>query len=198
LAAIGFVVPALGAGRAEAATLRSDSAVVAASAERTLDSLQVWQDTAEPAAYVRYVRGRDRVAADVASELELSPDQMRAAFADADIDNQQALLTALTQLGVPYRTNASEEGVGFDCSGLTTYAWASAGIDLPRQSGSQIKDAESVDADEAQAGDLVYYPGHIMMYLGVGDAIIHSRNSGSTVEITFVTSGHSVRFGEPG
>ncbi len=55
-----------------------------------------------------------------------------------------------------------------------------------------------VDADEAQAGDLVYYPGHVMMYLGVGDAIVHSRNSGSTVEITFVTGGRSVRFGDPG
>ncbi len=198
LAAVGLAVPVFGAGRAEAATLRSNSEVVAASAERTLVDLQTWQETAEPAAYVRYVRGRDRVAADVATELELSPDEMRLAFADAGIDNQAAVIAALTQLGVPYQTNTSKEGVGFDCSGLTTYAWAFAGIDLPRQSGSQINGADTVDADEAQAGDLVYYPGHVMMYLGVGDAIVQSRNTGSTVEITFVTGGRSVRFGDPG
>ena len=47
----------------------------------------------------------------------------------------------MTQVGVPYRTNTSQEGVGFDCSGLTTYAWARAGVELFRQSGTQINEA---------------------------------------------------------
>ena len=38
------------------------------------------------------------------------------------------------QLGVPYHYATSEPGVGFDCSGLTHYAWGQAGVYLPRNS----------------------------------------------------------------
>jgi len=49
---------------------------------------------------------------------------------DAGMDRRKtsrikvALLSALTQVGVPYRRNMSKVGIGFDCSGLTAYAWA--------------------------------------------------------------------------
>jgi hypothetical protein len=113
--------------------------------------------------------------------------------------HQRAVLTALTQVGVPYRSMASEEGVGFDCSGLTSYAWNGAGVELYRRSSDQISDAERLSRDEAKAGDLVYYPGHVMMYLGVEDAIIHSVQTGRTVEIDTISDSRrgSVRFGDP-
>ena len=38
--------------------------------------------------------------------------------------------SALTQVGVPYHRNTSKVGVGFDCSGLTTYAWGQSGVEL--------------------------------------------------------------------
>jgi len=68
-----------------------------------------------------------------------------------------------------------------------------------RQSGSQIKAAAPVDRSTAKAGDLVYYPGHVMIYLGVGDAIIHSVQTGRTVEIDTISGrkSGSVRFGDP-
>ena len=45
----------------------------------------------------------------------------------------------------------------------------------------------------------MYYPGHVMMFLGVGDAMVHSRQRGSEVEITFLTGRHSntVVFADP-
>ena len=95
---------------------------------------------------------------------------MARAWASADVEHQKALLAALTQLGVPTGRTRRKPGVGFDCSGLTTYAWAEAGVSLPRQSGAQITAAAERDEDTAEAGDLVYYPGHVMMYLGVDDA----------------------------
>ncbi len=118
------------------------------------------------------------------------------AWSTAPLGHQRAVLGALTQVGVPYRTNTSEAGVGFDCSGITTYAWQGAGVELYRQSGSQISDAKSISKDEAQAGDLVHYPGHIMLYLGVDDAILHSVQTGRTVEIDTIRRG-SVSFGDP-
>lgn len=131
-----------------------------------------------------------------AKELGYDEMAMVDAWSSAPLDHQRAVLSALTQVGVPYRTNTSEEGVGFDCSGITTYAWQGSGLQLTRQSGSQIAQARSVSREQAQAGDLVHYPGHVMMYLGVDDAIVHSVQTGRTVEVDTIRRG-SVRFGDP-
>lgn len=174
-------------GVVEATRARSSSTEVAALASEALDALGVWMYTGEPLQYVDFLAARDRAAGAAAAELGLDPIEVATAWTRTHPTKQVALLGALTQLGVPYRSRMSKEGVGFDCSGLTTYAWARAGVDLTRSSGDQIRQATVVDRAEASAGDLVYYPGHVMMYLGVGDAIVHSPNSGNLVEITFVT-----------
>ena len=105
----------------------------------------------------------------------------------------------MTQVGVPYRSHSSVEGVGFDCSGLTSYAWGRAGQELYRQSGTQIREAAPLDRSTARAGDLVHYPGHVMIYLGVGDAIVHSVHSGRTVEVDTISERrrNTVNFGDP-
>jgi len=118
------------------------------------------------------------------------------AWSTAPLGHQRAVLGALTQIGVPYRTNTSVEGEGFDCSGLTTYAWQGAGVELYRQSGTQISESEKLSKEDAKAGDLVHYPGHIMLYLGVDEAIVHAPQTGRTVEIDTV-SRSSVSFGDP-
>ena len=118
------------------------------------------------------------------------------AWSSAPVGHQRAVLGALTQVGVPYRSNTSIENEGFDCSGLTTYAWSGAGVELFRQSGSQISEAKRLDRESAKAGDLVHYPGHVMLYLGVEDAIVHSVQTGRTVEVDTIRRG-SVSFGDP-
>jgi cell wall-associated NlpC family hydrolase len=133
-----------------------------------------------------YVAARAQVASQVGARLWTPADQFENAWARADVEHQLAVLGALTQLGVPYKRNASLPGVGFDCSGLTTFAWALAGFQLPRNSTAQIRAAEPRTFATAQAGDLVRYPGHVMMWLGVGQAIIHSPHPGRFVEIKFL------------
>jgi cell wall-associated NlpC family hydrolase len=147
----------------------------------------------------QYAHERDIVATVAAESLGIDEETMRQAWAKADVPHQRALLAAVSQLGVPYRSMASEENVGFDCSGLTSYAWGRAGVGIAHQSSSQIDAAASRTRDTAMAGDLVQYPGHVMMYLGVGNAIVHSPYTGSTVEITTLSDSHvdSVRFGNP-
>ena len=115
------------------------------------------------------------------------------------LNHQRAVLAAMTQIGVPYRSLASVEDEGFDCSGLTLYAWQASGVELNRISGDQIRAATRVDRDEASAGDLVHYPGHVMMYLGVGDAVVHSVSTGRTVEIDTISTTRAgrVTFGNP-
>jgi len=136
------------------------------------------------------------VAAATAFELGVSRISVEQAWTRADSLHITAVLSALTQLGVQYRTNTSEAFVGFDCSGLTTFAWGEAGIEIPRQSGSQISAAEERTPETAMAGDLVQYPGHVMMYLGVHNAVVHSSNPENDVEL-WVLGDRSVRYGDP-
>ena len=142
---------------------------------------------------------RDAVAAEAARRLELDPASMQAAWRKADSTHQVALLAAFTQLGTKYRRNAREAGVAFDCSGLTSWAWAQAGRELPRQSGNQIRNVAAVTRDTVQAGDLAYYPGHVMLYLGVGNAVVHAPFTGRNIEVGFFSKSrtNSIRFGNP-
>ncbi|HSM67756.1 MAG TPA: NlpC/P60 family protein [Ilumatobacteraceae bacterium] len=173
--------------------------IVTASAREALASHDEYLATNDPAAYRSFVWYRTQTAQYAATELGYPQDEMVAAWATTTIEHQRAVLAAMTQVGVPYRYNTSKEGVGFDCSGLTTFAWARAGVSLVRQSGEQIRNAAPIGRESAKAGDLVQYPGHVMMYLGVGDAIIHSVMSGRTVELDTISDRRvtSVRFGDP-
>lgn len=146
-----------------------------------------------------YGAALDSIATEVAHRAEVDPARLSAAWRAADVAHQRALLAALSQLGVPYRHNASKEGVAFDCSGLTSFAWGRAGVTLARQSRAQITAAEARTASTVMAGDLVYYPGHVMMYLGVDDAIVHAPEPGRNVQIDNVTQRRqrSIRFGDP-
>jgi len=173
--------------------------IVTTSARQALDSYDQWVATDDAADFRSFVWFRTQTAQYAATELGYPQAEMVEAWAQTPVGHQRAVLAAMTQVGVPYRKNTSEEGVGFDCSGITTFAWAEAGVALERQSGAQIRNASPLDRSAAKAGDLVQYPGHVMMYLGVGDAVIHSVMSGRTVELDTISSrrANSARFGDP-
>ena len=168
-------------------------------AGEAVDALTRFQETGDAAALKTYQRHRAYAAILTAHHLGYSEQEMVRAWSSAPIEHQRAVLAALTQLGVPYRSVSSIEGVGFDCSGLTSYAWRAGGQELFRNSSAQISDAARLDRSEAKAGDLVQYPGHVMMYLGVEDAIVHSITHGRDVEIDPISQRkrNSVRFGDP-
>ncbi len=82
--------------------------------------------------------------------------------------------------------------VGFDCSGLTRYAYAQAGIDIPRNSRAQYASLPKVSRSALQAGDLVFWATdtddpttihHVAIWLG-GDRVLEAPQSGSTVRVT--------------
>lgn len=171
------------------------SAVVADEAGIALEALRTWDETRNPVDYIRFGQARDDAAATVEAEVDLLPGALQHAWSTVSLTKQEVLLNAISQLGVPYRSLASKPGVGFDCSGLTIWAFAQAGIDIPRVSRDQIRAAVDVDHDDAEAGDLVYYPGHISMYLGA-EVMVHSPNTGSHVEIRRIPTSKSLQFGD--
>jgi peptidoglycan DL-endopeptidase CwlO len=89
--------------------------------------------------------------------------------------------TARETLGKPYRW-AGTGPATFDCSGLTRFVWAEAGVDLPHNSGAQYAATRHVPLDELQPGDLVFSRGHVGLYIGRG-RMIHAPHSGARVEI---------------
>jgi peptidoglycan DL-endopeptidase CwlO len=111
-----------------------------------------------------------------------------------------AVQAALAQQGVPYRYATSIPGVGFDCSGLTGYAWAQAGVGLPHQSRLQFAATPRVPISQAQAGDLLFFYSpisHVSIYLGNGTHV-HAPNTGSVVNVSSVNWGKVVGVGRPG
>ncbi|TFH15321.1 MAG: NlpC/P60 family protein [Acidimicrobiales bacterium] len=111
-----------------------------------------------------------------------------------------AVQAALSQQGTPYRYATSSPGVGFDCSGLTAYAWGQAGVGLPHQSRSQFASTPHVPIDQAQAGDLLFFYSpisHVSIYLGNGMQV-HAPNTGKTVSVAAVNWGKVVGVGRPG
>lgn len=175
--------------------LRTSSAAIAATADRAGDAYDRWIDTGAPADYVRFVQARDTVAELTATDLAIDADELAGEWAAADHDNQRTVLAAMSQLGVPYRSMASEEGVGFDCSGLLIWAFDQVDVELPRSSGDQIAAAVARESDDAQPGDLVYYPGHISIYLGA-EVMVHSPNSGNHVEARPIPTTRTLRWGD--
>src|SRR4051794_25525123 len=114
-----------------------------------------------------------------------------------------AIEAALAQRGLPYAwggggssrpgpgQDPDEGGVGFDCSGLTQYAYAEAGISIPRNSRSQYAELPKVASDELQPGDLVFWgtpatPAgitHVALYLG-NDKVVQAPQSGDVVKVS--------------
>ncbi len=77
--------------------------------------------------------------------------------------------------------------VGFDCSGLTLYAFAGVGIALPHYTGYQYQKGTKVDPSNMQRGDLIFYgPNaeyHVAIYLGDG-TMLEAPQSGSSVKVS--------------
>lgn len=193
LAALMIIVPSTFGGGVDAARNTKSSAIANVAGDAVV-ALDRWEQTLNPLDYVRFVQRRDQVAAMTEADIEVASGVLRDSWSQVSLPKQAALLSAISQLGVPYRSLASKPGVGFDCSGLTTWAFGQAGIELPRVSRDQIRNSDAVDREDAVAGDLVYYPGHVSIYLGAG-LMVHSPNSGSHVEIRWLPE-KSLRFGD--
>ena len=84
---------------------------------------------------------------------------------------------AMGQLGVPYVWGGTMPGVGLDCSGLTQYCYAQAGISIPRNSEDQASAGRRVPLSEAKPGDILWRPGHVAIDAG-GDEYIHEPHTG--------------------
>jgi peptidoglycan DL-endopeptidase CwlO len=111
----------------------------------------------------------------------------------------RAVAAAYSQLGTPYVFAMSSPKVGFDCSGLTSWAWAQAGVSIQRTSQQQWASLPHVPLDQVQPGDLIFYYSdvhHVAIYIG-GGQVIHAPFSGSSVSVSGI-NGHVIGAARPG
>ena len=94
---------------------------------------------------------------------------------------------AYAQLGKPYCYAGSGPDC-FDCSGLTMMAWGTVGVSMPHGSYAQQAMFPAVSMDQLQPGDLVFWDGHVGIYVG-GGAVLHAPHTGTAVQITQIWPG---------
>ena len=118
---------------------------------------------------------------------------------------QTAIDAAKDYLGTPYAWGGGgtrgpgpgldpDEGViGFDCSGLTQYAYAQAGISIPRNSRAQYASLPKVSSDDLRPGDLVFWgtdrvePGHASSTsrsTWAANQVVQAPQSGDVVKVS--------------
>ena len=102
---------------------------------------------------------------------------------------QVAVDTAMAQIGDPYVWAAGGPDA-FDCSGLTQYAYAAAGVSLPHSSRMQSQMGTPVSVSELQPGDLLFFyspVSHVAMYIGNGQ-MVHASTPSRPVYVASLSS----------
>jgi len=98
---------------------------------------------------------------------------------------QIAVSAAMSVIGTTYVWGSANPSVGFDCSGLTSWAWAQAGVYIPHSSAAQYSALPKVSLGSVQPGDLIFYYSpisHVALYIG-GGQIVHARHPGPGGEV---------------
>ncbi len=86
-------------------------------------------------------------------------------------------------VGNPYVPGGTSLTDGADCSGFTLAVYNHFGLSLPRSSASQAGYGREVSYAEAQPGDIIYYGGHVGLYIGNG-LIVHASTQATGIKIS--------------
>jgi cell wall-associated NlpC family hydrolase len=124
--------------------------------------------------------------------------ELSAIWERTDAKRLAVVYTALMQVGDPYVFAAAGPD-RFDCSGLTLYAWQTAGVSLVHYAITQRQQTLDATPDGLQPGDLVFrfreVGGHVMLYLGEKDLVVQAGGTATGVGVS--PWGRTDAFGSP-
>jgi cell wall-associated NlpC family hydrolase len=181
----------------QARQAQADADAAEAAAEQTLDDLAAQEDRLESDIADYHRQYSQLTAAQQQQVQQAQAAHSGQAVAPAAVARpvaasgsaQAAVDTALAQVGDAYVWGASGPNA-FDCSGLTQYAYAAAGVSLPHSSRIQSQMGTAVSRAELQPGDLIFYyspVSHVAMYIGNGQ-MVHASTAGQPVKVVSIDS----------
>ena len=103
---------------------------------------------------------------------------------------RNVMRAAYSVIGTPYVFGGTTP-YGFDCSGFTQYAFARAGVYLPRMADSQFYSGRQISMSQLRPGDLIFFTtyeagaSHVGIYVGNGNFIHACTSTGVTVSSAF-------------
>ena len=103
---------------------------------------------------------------------------------------RNVMRAASSVIGTPYVFGGTTP-YGFDCSGFTQYAFARAGVYLPRMADSQFYSGRQISMSQLRPGDLIFFTtyeagaSHVGIYVGNGNFIHAGTSTGVTVSSAF-------------
>jgi cell wall-associated NlpC family hydrolase len=197
---------------AEESALREQARIKKAEVQKAVNDQRSYLNglNAEVAELVREERERQariaaerarRAAAAAAAAAAARKQQSKSAASERRFDgaalgagHPEVVSLGLKYVGVPYVWGGSSPEYGFDCSGLTQYVYAEAGISISRSSRSQFAEGAFIPPDRLdllQPGDLVFFgydadPGqvhHVGIYVGGGN-FLHAPQTGEDVQVS--------------
>jgi len=113
---------------------------------------------------------------------------------------QDVLRAARSAIGTPYRYGGDSRRSGFDCSGLTRWAWQRGGDSLPHSSSQQYQVVRHVKRRNLEPGDLLFFYSpvhHVAIFVGKG-WMIEAPHSGARVRRVHVYWQYFTGAGRPG
>ncbi|MCQ4042815.1 NlpC/P60 family protein [Streptantibioticus rubrisoli] len=131
------------------------------------------------------VRQLEQQGIDQAQQALLASGALGADNLSASALGRRAVSYGYAQLGKPYVWGAQGPNA-FDCSGLTSQAWAHAGRPIPRTSQEQWAHLRHVPLNALRPGDLIVYfshATHVALYVGKG-TVIQAPHPGGVVKLT--------------
>jgi cell wall-associated NlpC family hydrolase len=171
--------------RAELAKQKKTVQTKLAAAQKLLNSLTAKEKAALDAEQNRATRASERTVLD--GNTPTGSGRAGAAFSAGQ-----------TKIGTPYVYGATGPS-SFDCSGFTSWAYAQAGVSIPRTSEAQANYGTRIySQSDLQVGDLVFFFGdlhHVGLYAGNGQ-VLHAPRTGTVVRYeSMSTIGGAFQFG---